>query len=678
MIRPAPLLVLAAALAAPLAALATRPARAAAQNAVPADSMAWAGADGIYVWLGGTVVSPAHPVEGVVAHRLERRRPGGDWRGVADFRAVESAEALFAPLDPALQRLLPGALGQSDRDAAWAYILAHPTADSLAPIIGDRQIRRLLGIYGVDRDVKDGDRWEYRVSDVTAGGAVVRPRTSTVVAYPSTIAFTPVRTLRVEQGDSTVDVWWHIERGSHPARSLEVWRREGRDGRFEKVDSIDFFLVVGDTVQARWRDSDVGPDRQFSYYAVPRDVFFNRGAPSDTVTAYTVPLLSLSLPDSVRAAGTEEGIRVSWRYPEPERARTIRVYRSLSLDSGWVRVAEIPARDTAFTDPWMEAMRVVYYRLTVTSVRGDESPPTGAVFAHFRNPLAPAPPAGVQVGAGEGGVRLSWAPAGDAGLRGYRVYRTDAPVDTIEPGLSWLTASPLLGPADTTFLDTAALVPGRARTWAVQAISASGVASGLSHPVQLAAPPAPPPTPTGLHGRVEGGAAELLWDDMTESDLVVAGYVVLRRPAGAAGTELRPLTPQPVPAPHNAFRDTTATPGEAYEYAVRSVDYLGRSSPASAPIRLRPELRRPAPPPAPRAVPGGGGVVVTWDPVATGTVRIYRYQVGGEPGRLAEVAADAGGYADAAAAPGRRYYYRLALVLDGIESELGPEVSAKP
>ncbi len=662
MIRPFTLLALALALAAPAAAQAP-------------DTIAWAGAGGIYVWTGGTVVSAAHPVDGVVAHRIERRQGSGPWRAVADVSAVTTEAALFTPLDSLTRRLVVRALGQPDEAAAWRYIVAHPTADSLAAIIGDPAVRRLLGIYGVDPNVKAGDRWQYRVSDVNAAGQTSHPRTSVPVAFPSDIPFAPVRTLRVQEHDSLIDVYWSVGRGPHAARSLEVWRRAGHDGPFQEVDSISFFLVVGDSVQARWRDTTVAPDHQYAYYAVPRDVFLNRGTPSDTVTAYTVPLLSLPLPDSVRAVGIADGIRVSWHYAQPDRARSIRVYRSLSLDSGWVQVAELPTRDTAFTDPWMPPMRIVYYRLTVTGVRGRESPATGAALAYFKNPLAPAAPAAVTVRGSAAGPVVSWAPTRDA-LRGYRVYRTDAPVDTLSPDVPWAVASPLLPPTDTVFVDSAALASGRTYTWVVRAVSTSGVRSEYSNPGQWTTATAPPPVPTGLRGRFDGSAVVLGWDDMAQTDPVVAGYIVLRRADGDTTAER--LTPQPVPVPHNAFRDTTATAGRAYAYSLRTVDYLGRTSGPSGAVDLRVPVSRPLPPPAARALPAAGGVTIQWDPVARGTVRIYRYVRGGRPRVIAEVPGETGHHTDTTATAGQRYFYRLSLVVDGVESELGQEVSIKP
>lgn len=662
MIRHTTLLALALALAAPVAAQAP-------------DTIAWAGADGIYVWTGGTVVSTAHPVGGVVAHRIERRRGSGPWRAVADVSAVTSQAALFTPLDSVTRRLVVRALGQQDEASAWRYIVAHPTVDSLAAIIGDPTVRLLLGIYAVDHNVKPGEVWQYRVSDVDAAGQASHARTGPPVAYPSSIPFPPVRTLRVLEHDSLIDIYWSIGRGPHMARSVGVWRREGRDGPFQKVDSVSFFIMVGDSVQARWRDTTVAPNHQYAYYAVPRDVFFNRGAPSDTVTAYTVPLLSLPLPDSLHALGTKDGIRVSWHYAQPERARSIRVYRSLSLDSGWVQVAELPTRDTAFTDPWMPPMRIVYYRLTVTGVRGEESGATGAALAYFKDPLAPASPAAVTVTSSPAGPVVSWAPSHDA-LRGYRVYRTDAPVDTVEPGVPWAVASPLLPPADTLFVDSANLATGRTYTWVVRAISSSGVPSAYSNPVQLTTATAPPPVPTGLHGRVDGSVVVLGWDDMARNDPVVAGYIVLRRAPGDSAAQR--LTPQPIPVPHNAFRDTTAVPGRSYSYSLRTADYLGHTSDASGALDLRVPVARPLPPPAARALPAAGGAIIQWDPVARGTVRIYRYVRGGRPRVIAEVPAQTGHHTDTTVKAGQRYFYRLSLVVDGVESALGQEVSIRP
>jgi len=674
------------------AALAALPVALGAQSA---DTIAFASPRGTYVWMKGTAVSPAHPVDGVVAHRLERSRPGGDWEEVADVSAVPDARSFFSRLDSLTRRAVVGALRQKDEAAAWDYIVRFPSADSLAAILGNDDVRLALGIYGLDPSPRDGETWRYRVSDVDADGNVSSPVISNQVGYPPEVRFDTLRSARSQGADSATITWWYVGDRNTRAKTVEVWRREGRTGEFAMVDSVPVSVLAGDSLLARSEDRDVVPGALYQYYAVPRDLFFNRGSPSDTISVYTVPLAGALLPDSIVARGVDTvGVVLTWRLETPEKIRTIQVFRAPTQDTGYVQVAELPPTATRWVDEEVRPMRTYWYRLGMTGLRGVVAPRSAAVFAYYRPALAPSPPLAVRADTVKGGFRIRWTPAGDADLSGYRVYRTDAPVGVVSDSTGARLVSPLLAPTDTVFVDSASvLAAARRYTWAVKAVGPGDLESDFSNPAAASRTVAPPlPVPTGLSGYVDPTGARLTWDDMTEADPLVNGYLVLRRdvgggPAGARQAASAPgapetawdtLTAAPLGRLENRFRDTTAVRG-AWTYAVVSVGVTGEGSGASAPLRLSRTLPPPPPPAGFRVQAGSDGIRISWDPAAdsAATVRIYRYERGGEVARIGDVPAGDLGYLDTTARPGRRYYYFLTTLADGVEGPHSVERSAR-
>jgi hypothetical protein len=654
------------------------------------DTIAFASPRGAYVWMKGTVVSPAHPVAGVVAHRLERARPGGPWEKVADVSAVPDARRFFARLDSATRRAVVRGLGQKDEAAAWDYIVRNPSADSLAAILGNDDVRLALGVYGLDPSPRDGETWRYRVSDVDADGAISRAVVSNAVSFPARASFDPVQVAESRGADSVVVVRWYVGDVGTRAKTVEIWRRAGRTGDFEEVDSVAVSILAGDSLLARSEDRDVTPGGMYQYYAVPRDLFFNRGAPSDTVTVYTVPMVGAALPDSIEARGVDTlGIVVTWRVTDPDRIRTVQLFRSVSQDTGYVQIAELPPTIGRFVDAQVSPMTMYYYRLGMTGLRGEVSPRTAAVFSYFRSALAPAAPLAVHADTAARGFRIGWTPSGDSDLAGYRVYRTDAPVDTLTDSTALRLVSALLPPADTVFVDSAAGA-GRQYTWAVRAVGRGGLESGYSNPTSASRVVAVVfASPTGLSGYADARGVVLAWTDMTRTGPLVNGYLVLRQDAnggrgedGAAAREAASragaawdtLTARPLGRLQNGYRDTTAVRG-TWRYAVMAVRVDGSRSAPSASVRVS---RQPAPPPPPpgfRVRADSDGVHLAWDAMADSDarVRVYRYGRGDRPTRVAEVEAAELGYLDRDARSGSRYWYYLTTVSAGVEGARSEE-----
>jgi fibronectin type 3 domain-containing protein len=646
------------------------------------DSVARAGGNGVYVWI-GSVVSRAHPVDRVVAHRVERRRPNTEaWERVAEVSGVESARAFFTPLDSATRAAVRRALRRSSEQAAWDYIVRFPRPDSLAPLLGHEAIRLALGFYALDRNVRAGDRWQYRVTALDGDGRAGRMRTSGVVEFPARVTLEPVRVWQTESSEQQATVWWDVGRGRRMAR-LEVWRRRGTSGPFTVVDSLNTVQRVGDSLRVGYRDTGVTAGEAYQYYARPLDILFNPGGVSDTATVYAVEPTRLELPDSIVARGVDSlGIVLTWHHVTRGLARGFRVYRSEHQDSGWYRLAEVQGDARRLVDERVEPVTLYYYRLTVLGLNGEESAPTAAVFAYHRSRRAPLAPSAVRVGLAARGaaVRVAWQPNGEADLRGYYVYRTADVLDSVAATTPLQLVSPLLGANDTAFVDSAgARDATRPYTYVVRAVNSSNILSAPS--AAVAAPLAgiarvSIPVPTAVAAVLVGTRVRVTWDDVAGTSPTASGYTLLRRTPGAGDTVYRAIATLAVG--ENAAWDSSVVAGRAYEYVVRTTDVAGRAGDPSASALARLTIGRPVTPTL-VATAAPTGIELEWGDVVglAARVRIYRNERGAAPTLLTETAGDTQPFVDTSAQVGRRYYYAVAFVVGGVEGERSNIVSAR-
>jgi predicted small lipoprotein YifL len=205
-----------------------------------------------------------------------------------------------------------------------------------------------------------------------------------------------------------------------------------------------------------------------------------------------------------------------------------------------------------------DAVRVYVLRGVARSGRG--GPPS----ARVQVPLGPGPdpPGGVAARNTEKGIVLEWLPAVaalGAPAPSYNIYRPDVPQEPLNPK-----------PLGETSYEYVVADSGAEACLGVRSVELSGsalVESGLSDLACVTPkdvfPPAPP---KGLAATATPGAVQLIWDANTEPDL--AGYLVLR--ATSPDEKLLPLTPEPIR--DTVFRDTAATAGAQYVYAIVAVD----------------------------------------------------------------------------------------------------------
>jgi hypothetical protein len=186
-------------------------------------------------------------------------------------------------------------------------------------------------------------------------------------------------------------------------------------------------------------------------------------------------------------------------------------------------------------------------------------------------------------------------------------------------------------------------------------------------PAAPASPAAPPPAPG------EARPTEAKGEPGTPSEGPrTSGFFVYRRLGSAAYGA--PLVEEPLE--RRALTDTLAPVGSTACYVVRAVastQPLVESAPSNeACVEVR-DVTPPAPPAGLAVLPREGGLEILWSPSAEPDLagyRVYRAGPGGEPERVAEVAAGRSSWLDESARRGVAYRYAVsAFDQSGNESE---------
>ena len=208
---------------------------------------------------------------------------------------------------------------------------------------------------------------------------------------------------------------------------------------------------------------------------------------------------ALTPPRDFTAQVTAEGIVLKWTEPEegreaPEIIHRYRIYRREESSATGTLIAELPPDQmlqTQFLDHGFEWEKTSYYHVTpvtlvslpgeaALAVEGDDTPSL-KVWAHDVYP--PGVPTALQaVFSGVGQqlyIDLTWAPASEADLAGYNVYRR-------EPGgpLGKLNSQLVKTPA---YSDTV-VVSGRRNVYSVSAVDVRGNESARSEEASESVP----------------------------------------------------------------------------------------------------------------------------------------------------------------------------------------------
>jgi hypothetical protein len=200
------------------------------------------------------------------------------------------------------------------------------------------------------------------------------------------------------------------------------------------------------------------------------------GAWSEPLTIHVVPAPAVPV---VSAVTGPEGITLRWpRAGAPPQTKW-RVFRKKKGDEQAVAVADAP--EPLWLDPTTEENAEFTYQVQTLAPAGSrfaESEMSRAISIIYKDVFPPAPPVGLTAISGIGSIELTWEPNREPDLRGYQVYRAEAPGVLVKLG------DPTV---EVTYSDKAV---GHAKRYlyAVSAVDKQGNESKPSATVEISAP----------------------------------------------------------------------------------------------------------------------------------------------------------------------------------------------
>jgi len=564
---------------------------------------------------------------------------------------IQTYEALFSDL---------GHYSDSDIRKMWDFMQVNTVIDTLPPVNYPVMLLAAGTAY-LDQDAEPGVKYTYTITYYRSGKISDTKKTNTVSLPPETNL--PVPVYHSKNADTRkIYIDWQVDENPY-LYSFRVYRRQNMAGDFEKVNVERGFYNKGDSLFLVMNDRTTSPRTVYEYYIEPLDRLANAGKPSSTVVVSgfsrnDIPVIRRF---DVSKGSEDHAIRLFWKFINRDLVRSISIYRSEIYDSAYTKIAEVPPADSVFIDHVPGAMENYYYYLVLQGIM-NKSYPSARVGGHAVNLSPPAPPAQVAAVPVDGGVKIFWKHENPV-VTGYYIYRDQGYNDSLRQASGLIPASMEL----MSYIDSSSSLDGNhVYHYAVAAVNDGYQLSDLS--AVVAARPGKTTgviSPSNLHGGYIDEHVMLVWDDMNPQDEYLAGYHVYRK---TPTTSFERIDKDLILFNTNTFSDTTVTPGTEYDYAVASLDESGSESPLSSSLNVKvpghPD--RPEPVFNLRLIRGSGAIILTWPPESadsTSTIRIFRYEPGGQPAQIGEVGGDSFSYQDQTVVKGRLYFYFL-LVAD--------------
>nr|WP_272507830.1 cohesin domain-containing protein [Salinibacter ruber] len=400
----------------------------------------------------------------------------------------------------------------------------------------------------------------------------------------------PPAGLTVQLKNGTPNLSWGAP-GSSDVAGYRVYRdtapidSSARPGELAPLDSTEASVTT-------YADSSGAAGTEYYYRVTAADSAANESSFSGQVRATPRDTEPPSAPAGLAAqADTTRQGQVSLRWSPPEAADLAghRLYRStasFASASGADRIATLSPTDSVHVDTTATVGETYHYRVAAVDTASNQSDLSEEATATPEDRAAPSPPPSLAAAVEADSITLDWAASGSADTETYRIYRDTAPIDS-SAGPEGIAPLDSVGAGTTSYSDTTGAA-GTEYYYRVTAVDTAANESGFSE--EATATPTdvtPPPVPTGLAATAGGRQVGLSWASGTGEDL--AGYRLYRSAQGLPDTSGAPLSERLITG--STFTDTTAEVGEAYRYAVTSVDTAGNESALSgvASAYLQPE-----------------------------------------------------------------------------------------
>jgi fibronectin type 3 domain-containing protein len=633
------------------------------------DSWSQPGKNGIFIKFGKELP------KGFV-YRLDRKEASkNDWQFMKAFSVPRNLQETRSQLLlTASKNPIYGMADDSTINRFWKILSQSKICDSLYSYASNPMYLEIAGAGFFDMNVLPGTAYEYRITRVNNGKPLTDPLITKSVAFPGKKPEYQLKFSSVQANGNAIRLIWSFSKENHPY-GIRVFRDVYLQTNPQEIKPEIVFVQQKDSIMAEITDREVAERMTYRYMIVPYDVFGNERSPSDAVLVVNLKPFGEALnltKFTAKSADKENGIRLAWAYREKKALNRILIYRSDNFDSGFQRLADIPAQDTSYTDRNVQPVKSYYYFLVFDNVYG-QSPPSSKVIGML-NPThnVVLPPQQVGIKSLPEGNRIIWRQT-EPGTKGYYVYRGggfNAKLVQISPFIE--TDSMVVWYID----KKENLSPGITYSYAVKAVNTSSSISQLSVIVYANPVSRELPVPLNLRTVKYGKAVMLVWEDMGKIMSQITGYRVYRKILDSKKTsEFEPVCKLNIT---NSFVDSMISPGIHYSYAISSLGISDSESGLSQTIEFVNEKSKPFPPAGLRAIAGKEEVLLHWDSPGTTDIkeyRLYRETTDTKAELIATLKPGTTDYADKIKDKTKTFYYTVSLInLKGEESDVSDEV----
>ena len=440
---------------------------------------------------------------------------------------------------------------------------------------------KALGLYFVDREVKKGEKYLYRIS--TRNSKTESIRGSVFVAADDPYQLTAPTKFSSEIQNNVVMLRWNQSYHKRTYTTYSVERSE--DGKNFRPISEDPVTTLspsgGDETEFQYTYDSLQDSSKEYYYRVKGVTPFGEQSPPSEVKKVKVEKVITELPYITSAISTDnKSMTVAWDFPAQHNNNIEGFYleRAVSPSGTYDKAhADLISKEArTFRD--LSPKQTNYYRVSALTM-DKKIIRSMTYYAQLVDSIPPATPSGVEGKIDEyGNVAISWRPNTEDDIYGYRVYRTYYTTDEF----AQLTSGPV---KESQFRDKVELQSLNEKIhYRIMAVDNNQNQSILSDILTLSLPDkVPPVAPVFLPVKSDEKGVTLKWMPSGSTDVI--HYDLYRK--GEQGQWIRLTTTKASTDSVYTYVDNSLKNGEERHYTVIAVDDGNLESPPASVVTGR-------------------------------------------------------------------------------------------
>ncbi|MCF6268133.1 MAG: hypothetical protein L3J41_00285 [Melioribacteraceae bacterium] len=450
---------------------------------------------------------------------------------------------------------------------------------------------KVSGRWFVDRDIKQGSSYTYKIIFETMSGRIIDSLEKRVKAE-QIIPNTPTD-LELEGGNKQIKLEWNYPIWNGDFTDLgftyNIYRKEG-NGKFKKINEN--IIIRDDASTPEYDDLWLEEGVKYSYKVTISDPIGNESKASKVAEILLEDKTPPSIVSNVMAEAYQNGMQISWNMSTELDASGYNVYRSTSLQGTFKKINKIlvPVDTPYYRDSTIAEKKQYFYTITALDKAGNEGKQSNPNSTYLEDNFPPDAPTNLTYKIVGNKVHFSWKDAKAKDIQGYNIYKSERAYGM----KSRITLTPFKG---NKYIDAGEEDKGfgyGAKFYYSVTTQDSSRNESDSLNIVVYVPDVEAPLPP-VNFNVSSKGEFVFVDCGMSPSLDAASYILYKSESGMKEAKVTEFTEAPF-----QFIDTTIVKGKSYVYSVTVIDTAGNVSKTS--VKDTVMFADYSPPPAPRNV----------------------------------------------------------------------------